>query len=63
MIIRGTIEADWFLSRVQLTSPTGEEISIPASSETKVGRLIVTGTNWAFVEVIGGELACSLSAP
>ncbi len=61
VVIMGSIEADWFLSGVQLTSPPGDVLSIPTAPGTKVGRLIVTGTNWAFVEVIGGELSCSLS--
>ena len=63
VVFMGSIEEDWFLSSVQLTSPSGTSLSIPAASGTAVGRIIVMGTNGAFVEVIGGELHCAMTTP
>jgi hypothetical protein len=61
VIMMGVMERDWFLSGVQLTSPGGDGLSVPTPAATQVGRLIIAGTNGAFVEVIGGELDCSWS--
>lgn len=56
VVICGTIEEDWFLSSVLFTTPLGATIDIAQTHEARLGRIIVQGTNGAFIEVAGGDL-------
>ena len=56
----GVIERDWFLSTVFCVSNAGVAMPLTLQSSAPCGRLVVLGTNGAFLEVIGGELEISL---